>query len=63
MDVLWDGFKNIGIAMTFGAYHLYVMNDRWRVQQEIYRLQHEESKALLEQVRALHNTTRHPSVY
>jgi hypothetical protein len=26
-DVIWTGFKNTGVAMTFGAYHLYVMDE------------------------------------
>lgn len=43
-DVFWTGFKNTGIAMTFGAYHLYVMDEKWKLQQEIHRLQDEKTK-------------------
>jgi hypothetical protein len=52
-DVIWTGFKNTGIAMTFGAYHLYVMDEKWKLQQEIHRLQDEKTKAMLEEMKEL----------
>lgn len=52
-DVIWTGFKNMGIVMTFGAYHLYVMDEKWKLQQEIHRLQNEKTKAMLEEMKEL----------
>ena len=42
-DTIWSGFKNAGVAMTFGAYHLYVMDEKWKLQQEIHKLQDEKN--------------------
>jgi hypothetical protein len=39
--------------MTFGAYHLYLMDERWKLQQEIQRLQDEKTNAMLEEMREL----------
>jgi hypothetical protein len=39
--------------MTFGAYHLYVMDEKWKLQQEIHRLQDEKTKAMLEEMKEL----------
>ena len=44
MDSMWT----VCVAMTFGAYHFYVMDKRWKLQQEIYKLQDEKAKAMLE---------------
>ena len=52
-DILWGGVKNTGVAMTFGAYHLYVMDERWKLQQEIQKLQDERTKAMLEEMKEL----------
>ena len=51
MDFIWTGFKNTGIIMTFGGYHLYIMGSAWKHQQEIHRLQKDEMKALLAKMR------------
>ena len=40
-------------VMTFGAYHLYVMGEQWNRRQEIHRLQNEEAKAILEEMRRM----------
>jgi len=50
-DILWTGFKNTGIAMTFGAYHLYLMDEKWKLQQTMYRLQDEKAKAMLKEMK------------
>lgn len=52
-DAICTGFKNTGIAMTFGAYHLYVMDKKWKLQQEIHRLQDEKTKAMLEEMKEI----------
>jgi hypothetical protein len=52
-EFLFTGLKNTGMAMTFGAYHLYVMDERWKLQQEIQRLQDEKTNAMLEEMREL----------
>jgi len=52
-EFLFIGLKNTGMAMTFGAYHLYVMDERWKLQQEIQRLQDEKTNAMLEEMREL----------
>ena len=41
----------IGIVITFGAYHHYIINQKWKLQQEIHRLQDEKTKAMLEEMR------------
>jgi hypothetical protein len=56
-DVLWTGIKSTGIAMTLGGYHLYAMNERWKLQQEIRNLQNEEAKAMLEAMKELSKRT------
>jgi hypothetical protein len=45
-NTIITGVKTAGIAMTFGAYHLYIMNERWKLQQDILRL---ENKIIEEQ--------------
>ena len=38
INTMHTGVKNLGIAMTFGAYHLYVMEQErnsWRKEQEL----------------------------
>jgi hypothetical protein len=52
-EFLFTGLKNTGMAMTFGAYHLYLMDERWKLQQEIQRLQDEKTNAMLEEMREL----------
>jgi len=52
-EFLFTGLKNTGMAMTFGAYHLYLMDERWKLQQEIQRLQDEKINAMLEEMREL----------
>jgi len=52
-DILWAGFKNTGVVMTFGAYHLYIMDERWKLQQEIHKLQDEKTRAMLEEMKEL----------
>ena len=39
--------------MTFGAYHLYKMDEKWKLQQEIHRQQDEKTKAMLEEMKEL----------
>jgi len=52
-EFLYTGIKNTGVAMTFGAYHLYVMDERWKLQQEIQRLQDEKTKAMLDEMKEI----------
>jgi len=52
-DFLWTGFKNTGIAMTFGAYHFYLMGEKWKLQQTMYRLQDEKTKAMLKEMKKI----------
>ena len=52
-DILWTGLKNTCVAMTFGAYHLYVMDERWKLQQEIHKLQDDKTKAMLDEMKEL----------
>ena len=51
MDKLKDIIWNTGIVMTFGAYHFYLMDEQWKLQQEIYRLQDAKSKEMLEEMK------------
>ena len=48
---IWTGFKNTGVAMTFGAYHLYLMGEQWKLRQKIHRRQDEMAIAMLEEMR------------
>ena len=50
-DIIWAGFKNTSVPITFGVYHIHVMDERWKVQQEIHRLQDEKLKAMLEEIK------------
>ena len=52
-DIIWNGFKNTSVAMTFGAIQLYVMDEKWKKQQEIRRIEDEKIKAMLEEIKEL----------
>jgi len=44
------GFRNLAMAMSFGAYHLYVMDEKWKLHQEIRSLQDKRTDEILKKI-------------
>jgi hypothetical protein len=49
--VVWRGLHRVGVILTFGGYHLHLMDEQWKASQELYRVQDEKTKAMLEEAK------------
>jgi hypothetical protein len=50
MDFIITGLKYIAIVLTFGAYHLYIADTQWKLQQEIRRIEIETFTEILKEM-------------
>ena len=50
-DGIWSGLIHMGMILTFGAYYQYRMDTRWKLQQDIRKLQDEKIEAMMEEMK------------
>jgi hypothetical protein len=45
--VVWSGLHRVAVLLTFGGYHLRLMDEQWKASQDLYKVQEKEAKEML----------------